>query len=324
MLEVKKNNITLLTERTSLVGDVAVNISFKSKVNSCCLNKLRGGWSCEMPDAKDEKHCFPAGSEEACVAYALYSVVNNALCGDPVATSKSKVGSVNCGAHNGHFFICWKVKGTGTAVRKSIGIALKCLIPDKMYAVYQQCIREIGRKPDRDVFNYVADSIGKDIKDDVRIAVVGNIKTTKEVMQSIIDVLVKKLVHQPTKGVKTKPSGHKECNHSHLTEIKTTGWSTFVTRDYIAAKLKGINPQICDKYILLPMQQAKWDVHRGKLKSSIKDYVAARYAKAKDNMSAIMGYIMIANAYCSSYDVSSMLKADIKPADVEKAISSTL
>jgi hypothetical protein len=326
MLEGKKGNLHLFVERTPLVGDVAVCISVKAKINSCCLNKLKGSCSC---------NCFPQGSEEACLCYSLYLVVKNALCGDPLATAKSKVGDVECGAHNGQFFMTWKVKGTGSAVRKSLGMALKCLAPGKIYSVYSHCVKEVGGSANRSCFNYVADELTKSIKDQVHCGVVGNIrlhkkdpKTGKLVKALDIDemllVLHKKLNPSTVKGAKHEPKEHTACDHADKSEVKVSGWQAFVVKDYISARVKGLTPVVCDKYILLPIGESRWDTLAKKIKGSVKDYVQQKHAKVKDELPAVMGYMALASASIGCSDVQQMIKSSVKASDVERAINSAL
>lgn len=326
MLEAKKSNIHLFVERTSLVGDVAVCISFKSKLSSCTLNNLKGSCRCS---------CFPSGSEEACMAYATYLVVKNTLCGDPLATARSKVGDVECGAHNGYFFMSWKVKGTGSAVRKSLGMALRCLAPGKFYSVYSHCVKEVGGSANRDCFNYVAEELTKSIKDQVHCGVVGNIRlyktdptTKKEVkaldLDDMLSVLSKKLNPSAVKGAKHEPKDHKPCNHSEYTEVKVNGWAAFAVKDYISAKVRGLTPVVCDKYIILNVKSSRWDGLSKKIKSYVKDYVQQKHAKVKDDLPAVMGYMALASASVGCTDVYQMVKSDIKAGDVERAINSAL
>jgi hypothetical protein len=326
MLENKKDNLSIFVERTSLVGDVAVSISFKVKLNACCLNKLKGSCACT---------CFPLGSEEACVCYALYLAVKNALCGDPLATAKSKVGDVYCGAHNGSFCISWKVKGTGSAIRKSLGIALKQLSPNKVFSSYSNCIKEAKGTPRRECFDYVADEITKSINDNVHCGVIGNIKlyktdikTKKEVhaldLDEMLNILSKKLKPEPVKGAKHKPNEHSECDHSEKTEVKVNGWQAFVVKDYISAKVKGLNPVICDKYLLLSIKKARWDSFADKIKKSVKDYINQKYSKVGDALPAILGYMMLSSASISCIDVHQMIKNNIKGTDAAKALMAVL
>lgn len=326
MLEGKKDNLSLFIDSTPLVGDVAVCICIKTKLNSCCLNKLLGSCGC---------NCFPAGSEEACLCYSIYLHVRNVLCGNPLAASKSKVADVQCGVNNGSFFLCWKVKGNGSVVRKSLGIALKALDPAKMYSGYSFCVKEAGGSADREAFNHVADEMIKSINSHVHCGVVGNIKlektdpnTKKKVpaidIHAMLEVLQKKINVSKVDGKKSKPSDHKPCDHSECVELKSNGINAFIIKDFISAKIRGLNPVICDQYVLLNIIPSKWNTAANKIKAQVKDYAQQKYSKLGDNLSGVLGYLMLASASVSCQDVQHMLKSGIKGSDVEKALNNVL
>lgn len=416
LIEAKKQNISLFIKRTPLVGDVAVSISFNAKLNGCTLASLKSGVSCSCTTTiktKDKKgneveenvSCFPAGSEETCLCYAQYLVIQNALCGDPLATARTKVGSVDCGLNNGKFFICWRVKGTGSAVRKSLNFAIKSLNPAKYFSVYDYCVKSLGRKSNRDHFNYVADLLVSSIKSELCCGVVGNIKTgapTKKgagkkhsgqnkkskspskkskskkmsielpkettpepvseiqkqnadinmeqdysstlsdnlentaladiepvrggasnLAEAMLDVLYSKLkLTSSSKG--QKPDEHINCEHSSSVELKVTGWHSYVVRDYINAKIKGMPSTFTNTGILLSVDPKKWETLSSKIKSSVKDYVKMKYEKVGSELANIVAYIVMSNAYVSCSDVKGILKNGLSIIDVEKIIKEAL
>jgi hypothetical protein len=333
MIEGEKGGIKLFMQRTPLVGDVAVCISFNIKCSGCTLNRLKSNGTSSCSSMKDDKSgscCFSDGSEEACLCYSQYLVIQNALCGDPLATAKSKVGSVDCGANNGQFFVCWRVKGTGSAVRKSLGIALKNLNPSKFYSVYDQCIRSLGKKSSRDHFNYVAQALTKSIKDDLCCGVVGNIKTNEDkkgaenLANIMLSVLHKKLNLSSPVGSSSKPTDHVECSHDNMTELKCSGWHTYVIRDYINAKVKGVPSIIYEKGLLLSIDSKKWDSIASKLKKNLKDYIKTKYSKVGKELANVVGYIVMSNSYVSCADVKSIIKNGLQVDSVEKAIANVL
>lgn len=315
MIESSKKNLSILFEPISSVGDVAVCVSFKVKMSSCCLNKIKGMCDCK---------CFPSGSEEAVLCYALYLTVQEKLCGNPLATSKSKVGSVDCCVHEGSFSITWNVKGTASSIRKSIGIMLKCLSPGKVYSTYAACVKAVGGKPVRDSFNHVAQTITKSIESDVSCALVGKGKLKKEALDAMLEVLHKKLDPSKVDGAKHEPRDHTACDHSDKTEIKTHGWHSLCVKDYLTSKLHGVPIAVCDKYLLLNIKQSLYDTQRPKLKKNVKDYVAAKYIKVGDSLEAMMSYAAISSSQMCASSIRTLLKANLKAHDVESAISSSL
>jgi hypothetical protein len=318
MLEGKAGGLSLFIAPTKLVGDVAVSMCFPMTVNGCALSKLGAcGQNCGS-------NCFPAGSEEACLCYALYMMVNQVLCGDPVAVSKSKVGAVGCGAHNGMFFINWKTKGTASAVRKSIGLALRVLNPAKMFPVYSRCMREIGGVPKKETFAHVAAAAAAGVKSDLVVGVVGNIKADKAKLDAMLDVLKKKHVVSAVEGSKSKPADHTPCDHSNHTEVKTNGWSSAVLSDYLRFKVRGLNPMLNDKFLLLPIKDSQWSTLAKKIKPGVKEYVAAKYTKVGDDLPEVFGYLTISsNALCAC-SVRTMIHSKLNASAVEAAITKSL
>ncbi len=313
MIETKKGGISLFLESTKLVGDVSVGICFPISCNGCAFNKLCGQAGCSS-------QCFPQGSEEAALAHALASAVRQVLCGDPLAVLKTKVGAVECVAHNGHLGLSWKVKGTGSAIRKSLGLAIKVLDPAKMFPAYSRCVKQLGGSVDKETFNYVADAAAKAIKSNLTVGIVGNAKLDKGKLDALLEIVAKKHGPSDTKGAKTKPSGHTDCDHSSLTEIKVTGWSSAILADYIRSKVKGLDPILCDKYLILPIKPAQWTTLSAKLKKGVKDFAQAKYSKVGANLPAVFGYLTLSSGNLCSDDVRSAINNKLSTASIESAI----
>lgn len=313
MLEGKKAGLTLYVASTKLVGDVAVSVCFPANVDSCTLAKLNNGCNCGSD-------CFPSGSEEAAVCHALFLSVRQILCGDPLAVSKSKVGDCTSSAHNGQFYINWKVKGTVSAVRKSIGLAVKVLNPAKMYAIYQRCIRELGSTPKRESFAYVADQIKSSIKSSLTVGVVGNIKCDKDKLEGMLDVISKKHNVSAVDGSKSKPDNHVKCDHSSHTELKISGWSAAVLADYLTSKVRGLNVMQCNNSLLLPIKPNQWDALAKKLKSGVKEYVKTKYERVATDLPEVFGYLSLSSTSLCACDVKTMINNKLNTSSVESAI----
>lgn len=315
MIEAKKKNINVYVQTTKLVADTAVCVSFSMNIDGCCLNRLDGCMPCNSN---------PVGIEQACVVYSIYLKVKNLLCGDPVAVKNSKVSSVCCGAHNGQFFITWSTKGTVSAVRKSLGIALKGLVPGKLYTTYRYCMRGIDGKPNRETFNYAANEVLMAINKDLHCGVVGNMKADKAKVEKMVDVVSKKINPGDVATPRTKPSGHTPCEHENYTSIKVSGWATHVVKDYVMSKVIGLNPLICNKALMLPMKESDWKGRSLKLKKESSDFVKARYAKLGDDLSVVIAYMAITNGSVSCCDVKALLKSNITSAQVASTIKDSL
>lgn len=332
MIESKKGGLTIFVDPTKLVGDVAVGICFPLNCNGCAFNRLSGNSSCsgqcnpagDSKESKDPVSCYPAGSEEAALGFSLGLAVRQTLCGDPLAVAKSKVGSVECVAHNGMLGINWKVKGTGSAIRKSIGLAIKAMEPAKVFPAYIRCVKFLSGSPSKESFAFVADAAAKSIKANLVVGVVGNTKVDQATLDGMLDVVSKK--HNPSmpKGTKTKPSGHVACNHSEHTEVKVSGWHSAVLSDYIRSKVKGLEPSLCDNHLLLPLKSSQWDTLAAKLKKGVKDFSQAKYAKVGDDLPAVFGYLSLSNGQLCAGDVKSAINNKLSASNIEAAILKAL
>ena len=81
---------------------------------------------------------------------------------------------------------------------------------------------------------------------------------------------------------------------------------------------------ICDKYILLNVKPAQWDTLATKLKKTVKDYAATKYAKVGDNLPAVFGYLTLASGQLCVSDVKSAISNKLSTSSIESAISSHL
>lgn len=300
MLESSKGGLSIFVEPTKLVGDVAVGLCFPLECDGCSLNRLAGTSDCVGS-------CFPPGSEEAALGYSLFLAVQQVLCGDPLAVSKTKVAAVECVAHNGMLGINWKVKGTGSAIRKSIGLALRVLDPAKTWPAYSRCVKYLGGSGDKAVFSHVAESATKAVKDHLQIGVVGNVKLDQKKLDDILEVVAKKHSVSAVSGEKKKPSGHTTCDHSQMEELKVSGWASAVTADYIRSKARGLNMTLCDKHLLIPMKHAQWDTLSKKLHTGISDFAKAKYGKVGSDLPGVFGYLTLSSGSLCASDVKSAI-----------------
>ncbi len=317
MIESKKEGLSIFIEPTKLVGDVAVGICFPLNCNGCAFNRLCGNAGCP-------NQCYPVGAEEAALGYSLVLAVRQALCGDPLAVAKSKVGSVEGVAHNGMIGINWKVKGTGSAIRKSIGLAIKALDPARVFPAYTRCVKHLGGSPSKETFAYIADVASKSVKSSLTVGILGNTKVNKEGLDAMLEVLAKKHDPSAVKGTKTKPSEHVACDHPEHTEVKVAGWQSAVLADYIRSKVRGLDPMLCDKHLLLPIKSSQWDTLAAKLKKGVKDFSQAKYAKVGDDLPAVFGYLTLSSGQLCVSDVKSAVSNKLSASSIEAAILKSL
>lgn len=346
MIESKKGPITIFTQDTKLVGDVAVGICFSAKCSSYYLAKLAVGADCKT----DAEVALYENLEHTALCYSVYLAVKKDLCGDALTVSRTKVGDVVCVYHNGMFGLNWKVKGNVASARKSIGQALKKINPANYFSIYSIILRQLGCMPDREVFNYVADELISSIKKGVTVGIVGNIKvgtepevakkraaaakakgkpapttppTPKEVLDSVADVITNKLDMNAVDGKKTKPESRPTYSNDCQTEIKVSGWHSALLSDFIKFKISGANPLTSDNGIIMPMSESKWSTHANKIKSGISDFVD-RLIKTGDQLPTIFGYLKLSDGTLCASDVRSAISSGMQKSSMSSAIQKSL
>ena len=305
MLSTSKGPINLWACPTKAVPDTAVVISFDFSVNGCVLRDLcAGGCACA---------CYPKGTEESVLAFSLLTHINEVLSGDPAAFAKSKVATVRGVGHNGMFALSWNTKGTVSGVRKSIGIALKNLAPQKLFPIYSRVMKECearaGHKgsASREVFTAVAADMISNMKN-INIGIIGNIKLDKDSLADMLDVLVNKYEVPQISGDKEKPSGHKDCEHSGV-DVAISGWQSFVFADFLKSKLRGLSVTICNKSLELGIKKSQWDTQASNLKPKVAEFVKLKYGKIKEGLGEIVAYIAVTNGELCGPDAKTMINA---------------
>ena len=170
-------------------------------------------------------------------------------------------------------------------------------------------------------FTYVADAAAKSIKSNLTVGIFGNTKIDKSALSAMTDIIAKQHNTSMPAGTKTKPSSHTLCDHSDYTEIKAAGWQSTVIIDYIRSKVRGLEPVLCDKYILLPLKQAQWNTIAGKLKKGITDFSQSKYTKVGADLPAIFGYFTISSGQLCATDAKT---AQLSASNIESVINKSL
>lgn len=304
-----KDNIRIVVRETKIgSGDAAISIGFKSNASGCCLCKML---------SQTTHECRPEGTEEMLICYSMYMFVNQALSGNPLAVSKSKVASVNCVAGNGQFSITWNTKGNLSAVRKSVGIALKVMNPAKMYSVYSKLAKDQGIAPIKEVFNYVAEKVRAAMASELLIMVVGPVKSDPAKLKDLLGVLANKKNLSAIDGEKKKPTDYVECNHQNYTVLKSKGWQAAIMSDFLRERIRGLNPIMCDDSLLLNIKPQTWESLSKKLKEHTNDFVKAKYSKLGDTLGVPLAYVY--SRVVPVYDLLEL--SNIKLQDVIKALN---
>jgi hypothetical protein len=302
MIEVKKNGIVLYAEPVAKIPECAVSLSFPAVLDGCAFSQLMTGRKVCSKGAAN-----PQGTEEACMCYALFLAVKTALCGTPLAAFKNRVNRVVCGISGGQFFINWTTKGNASAVRKTLGIALKALNPARMNSAYSAQIAALC-SPNKASFGYVADQIAKGIRSSLHVAIVGGIKIDKEKLDACMDTITSKLSAESPAAEKVKPTGHVECDHENLLEVQASGWHAALLATYIMFKIPGATCRIHNKYVTMPIAPAKFPALAAKLHNGIEDYARNKIEKLGDVAGPVFAYSALADGRLGALDAMPAIK----------------
>lgn len=306
MITLKKGGVSLSVYYCKIPSDVAVSISFPAKVCSNSLEHLRS------------ITYDPTMNLDAIIAYSLWNAVDLALKSDPLAVKGSKVGDTEYNTHNGRFYINFNVKGTVSAVRKSLGLALKALQPAKMYSSVQLAMKNTDMKYSREEFNYVANKMISSMRNGLSIGVIGNIRLGKATsehrnkLEKMLDVVVKKFNPVDVSGKKKETTWHHGTAmflHDKVKsyEVKVSGWKLYVLYEYLRYKLRGVQLRIKQHGIEVIVNNFEKKIP--KLKKDLPRYVELRLKKLGKDLGCVLAYAAISNGILCFDDVSSIVGA---------------
>jgi hypothetical protein len=301
MLEIKKSGLTLYAMGIPKIPECAVSISFPATLDGCAFSQLMTGRKiCTKGGAN------PPGTEEACMCYALFLTVKNALCGTALAAFKNRVNRVTCGMSGGQFFINWTTKGNASAVRKTLNVAIKALNPARMNSAYSAQIAALC-SPNKASFGYVADQVARAIKSSLHIGIIGGIKIDREKLGEIQEAVENKFAAEAPDADKVKPSGHTPCDHSSVLEIEATGWHAALLASYISFKIPGATCRIHDSYVTLPIDPKKYPALAAKLAGGIDNFITT-VKKLGDVAAPIFAYAAVANGQLGAHAAQAAIK----------------
>jgi hypothetical protein len=310
-IEVKSKNLTLSLGVSKKVADVIVSLSVPFKgMASCCLNRLKK--SCGNPSP------LMNGSEESALAFALFEAIRDKLEGSGLEIMSTKSTNVDCHNINNNLVFTWHTQGSITAIRKSTGIAISCLNPTKLFSKYSENIKFLtGKNGDKEVFNFVAKKLSKEIKSHITITVVGKVNATKEKVSDVVKVLDKKFpeIEMPTDKESSQPQKHKsEEVEMEYPFIKCSGVAAAIVSDYIRNNSNGMSVSITEEGVTI--YNSNWSSKQKQLsdKKRISDYINKKYLKIeeKGELSNIFAYFALSQGYIDSTIAKSIIASKLK------------
>jgi hypothetical protein len=303
-MEVTQKNVSLIVGASKKLPDIAIILGFFFKAHQPCIDALRCNTT--PPSVCD-------GAESACIAWALFELVQEKLVGTPLEISKTRVSAVRCNALNGKTVLSWNTQGSLSMMRKTIGVVLSCLTPHKLYSRYAENCRLIGCKIDRSVFNKLANDMSASITKSVKIAVCGKIKITAPKLKDLLSKVMTKMPKQTLVKSTSSTPKHADCKNEWPL-VKSSGIEAVLVADYISAKSGGMSVRVVDGGVIVYNQTwATKGKALGKAKR-IGDYTRQKYEKLKGEFAPILAYMAITRNFAECCTVTKIIKSKTTPA----------
>lgn len=311
-MHVKSKQVSLTIGQTKKVADIVVSISIPFKgIASCCLKKLK----CSCVDVPE----LVKGSHEASIAYALFEAVRDKLSGSGLELFKTKASNVSCASINDNLVITFQTQGTGTALRKCVGLALSVFNPTKLFTKYSENIKFLsGKGGNKQEFNYVAKKLAEGIKKSIQITSVGKININIIKIKTIVDVVTGKLpsIDMPSAKETDVPS-YPKSESSDVKQypiIKCSGLAAAVVADYVRNNSNGMSVGIVDSGVIV--YNHSWESKHKQLKDKkrIEDYIYKKYEKLedRDELSAIFAYFSLSQGFLDSDIAAKLISTKLK------------
>lgn len=318
-MEVKHKNIHLVLDIAKKTPDLAVCLSIPFKASPYSLKKL----VCNNPSAEPE---LQPKSEEAALAFAVYECVRDQFIATPLEATKSKVSRMSCKVLNGQLNIYWNTQGTGSALRKTLSLAFKCLNPSKMFAKYSENMKFLGGKANREHFNYCVKLMNEGIKKEICIAAVGKINTNEAKLKEIVEAAVVKLpaLEMPSAKETSAPE-KRDCSAKEFPSVKVAdAASCIVVADYIRSNSNGMNVESHDG--IVEIYNDNWESMHNKIKDAnrINNFCKSKYEKLGDAFVQLLAYHSLVNQFADASSVGKLLKSKVKAVDAKALIKKAL
>lgn len=317
-MEVKSKNIELHVLPCKKLPDIAVMMGIPYSCDKHCLTKLQNNIKC------DELH---EGAESAAMGFALFEFIRDKFVGSPLELSKSRVSRVSCNALNGKFLVSWNTQGTGSILRKTMGLALSTLNPVKLFSKYAENMKMLGCKVDRKVFNSCASDMVKAIKKSVKFVAVGKINTDRSKLSDIVSKAAGKMpkIDIPAAKDISKPVKRAPFKTEYPT-IKVSGIAAVAVADYVRGQSGGMGVDVYTDMIVV--SNDSWNSKKKALKSAdrVKKYVQQKYEKLAKNkiFHCMLAYLAITQDFADCCTVAKIIKSKPSPAsmieDIKKAL----
>lgn len=313
-MQIKEKQITLVVSESKKVSDiiVAVTIPFAG-ISSGCLKRLKFNYtdSTELVD----------GSESAAIAFALFETVRDKLTGSGLEIFKNKISNITCYSLDNSFTITWNTQGTGTSLRKTVGIMLSCLNTSKLFTKYSENIKFLSNSGGKkEQFNGLSKKFIESIKKSIDVTAVGKINMVMAKLKDIGDALVSKLPEMDIASVKdiAPLPKHAVVASVPYPVILSKGIETAIVADYIRNTSNGMAVDITDEGVVIYNYDFEIKHRQIKDAARIKDYIHKKYKKLEDKeeLSAIFAYFSLAQGFVTATTAKKLVATKLKASEL--------
>jgi hypothetical protein len=316
-MEVKNKQLSICAGVCKKVADIAVCLCIPYSGCWCCLQKMKHNNPCDESMHK--------GSEHSALAFAMFECIRDRFIGSPLETMKSRVSQVKCNLQNNQLVISWNTQGSMSSLRKTIGLALMCMAPHKLYSKYAENMKLIGGKANRGEFSTCANEMISGIKKEICVSVIGKININTAKLKGIADAVMRKLPKLELISAKnTEKIPSRESCVTLYPVVKTSGIAAIAIADYIRNKSGGMAVAVDSNKVIV--YNKLWETKRKALKSNakIKDYVEKKYVKLGDHFYLIFAYSAITQCLAECHTIYKLIKTKPKALSMKDLISKGL
>lgn len=316
-MEVKSKHFMMNVGITKKVPDIAVCMCIPlTDINEQALRKLLCNCACS------DSLCD--GYPESAIAFSLYEMIRDKFVSSALEVSKSKVSNISCCAIDNMLCIKWNCQGTGSSLRKTCGIAVSCLQPQRMFSKFSDNIKFLtGKGAHKEHFFYVAKKLSDAIKKGIHFSAVGRINIDIPKLKDICSVIENKFPTLENIEKGEKPVCEKnETNNYPM--IKSSGLASACVADYIRSNSNGMGVQVVKNGVLI--YNTSWESKKKTLseKRRINDYVDKKYKRLGVDFPNLFAYFISTQHYANSETISKIIKSKLKVEQLKDIIYSAL
>lgn len=315
-METSVGHIKFKTIPTKLAKSavVVVGVKFPSGCYFTLQGLKHGSWKCgEQPYS-------------SAFLYGVYQYVHAKLFATYADELNSQISGLDCNYQNGEFTLTAKCTGTVSGIRRVIAGVLKTLVPRLSYPIYKDAIKNLEEHcsvkltTDKKHFVYLAEQMTKALKSNIVILIGGRAMFSKDQFTKMTEAVSKKLNLGEVKGEKQNPNEKNVCIGNKL--LAAPGLNGVLAKRYIESVL-GIQVYLVNGNIYGP-ERYKAALKKLNDDSRVTRHVGSKYKKYKDDLSAALIYLAMANNLLDTADLIKCSKSNVTGSSIVANIKSAL